>query len=108
MEKVLLDTDIGSDIDDAVCLAYLLANPNCDLVGITTVTGEAEKRAQMASAMCLAAGREDIPIYPGASQPLLVEQRQTEAQQAAALGRWSHRTDFPRGEAVDFMRKTIR
>ena len=30
--KVLLDTDIGSDIDDAVCLAYLLANPRCDLV----------------------------------------------------------------------------
>ncbi len=24
MEKILLDTDIGGDIDDAVCLAYLL------------------------------------------------------------------------------------
>lgn len=24
-EKIILDTDIGSDIDDAVCLAYLLA-----------------------------------------------------------------------------------
>ena len=32
---VLLDTDIGSDIDDAVCLAYLLANPACDLLGIS-------------------------------------------------------------------------
>ena len=39
-EKILLDTDIGSDIDDAVCLAYLLANPACELLGITTVTGE--------------------------------------------------------------------
>ena len=36
--KILLDTDIGSDIDDAVCLAYLLANPDCDLLGITTVS----------------------------------------------------------------------
>jgi inosine-uridine nucleoside N-ribohydrolase len=26
---VLLDTDIGSDIDDAVCLAYLLKQPRC-------------------------------------------------------------------------------
>ncbi|UCE08759.1 MAG: nucleoside hydrolase, partial [bacterium] len=43
--KILLDTDIGTDIDDAVCLAYLLANPECELMGITTVTGEAEKRA---------------------------------------------------------------
>ncbi len=33
--KVLLDTDIGSDIDDAVCLAYLLAQPECNLLGIT-------------------------------------------------------------------------
>ena len=33
--KVVLDTDIGSDIDDAVCLAYLLAQPECDLLGIT-------------------------------------------------------------------------
>ena len=35
--KVLLDTDIGSDIDDAVCLAYLLKQPQCELLGITTV-----------------------------------------------------------------------
>jgi purine nucleosidase len=108
MEKVILDTDIGSDIDDAVCLAYLLSNPNCDLLGITTVSGESDRRAQMASAMCLVAGREDIPIYPGATQPILVEQRQPVAQQAEALARWPHRADFPRGEAVDFLRRTIR
>ena len=45
MAKIILDTDIGSDIDDAVCLAYLLAQPECELVGITTVSGEPEKRA---------------------------------------------------------------
>ena len=41
MEKNLLDTDIGGDIDDAICLAYLLEEPQCDLIGITTVCGEA-------------------------------------------------------------------
>ena len=46
-EKILLDTDIGSDIDDAVCLAYLLAQPACELVGVTTVSGESVKRAMM-------------------------------------------------------------
>ncbi len=30
---VLLDTDIGSDIDDAVALAYLLRQPRCELLG---------------------------------------------------------------------------
>lgn len=34
MEKVLLDTDIGGDIDDAICLAYLLKEPQCNLIGI--------------------------------------------------------------------------
>lgn len=106
--QILLDTDIGSDIDDAVCLAYLLANPNCHLLGITTVTGEPVKRAQMASALCKIAGREDIPIYPGAADPIIVPLRQTRAPQAAVLDRWPHQSDFPRGEAVEFLRRTIR
>jgi len=107
-KKIILDTDIGSDIDDAVCLAYLLANPDCDLLGITTVTGEPEKRAQMASAMCKIAGREDIPIYPGSPEPLLIKQQQPLAPQAAALKKWPGQDHFPRGEAVDFLRRTIR
>ena len=105
--KILLDTDIGSDIDDAVALAYLLAQPECELLGITTVTGEVEKRAQMASALCMAAGK-DIPIYPGAESPLLVLQAQPHAPQTAMLARWPHAVHFPRGEAVEFLRKTIR
>ncbi len=106
-EKIFLDTDIGSDIDDAVCSAYLLANPDCDLVGITTVTGEGEKRAQMASTLCQIAGK-NIPIYIGAETPLLIEQRQPTAPQADALSQWAHQTGFPRGEAISFMRRVIR
>ncbi len=105
--KVLLDTDIGSDIDDAVCLAYLLANPVCELLGITTVTGEPEKRAQMASVLCKVAGK-DIPIFPGRAEPLLVTQRQPWAPQAEAVKRWPHQSRFPKGEAVEFLRQMIR
>jgi purine nucleosidase len=105
--KVLLDTDIGSDIDDAVCLAYLLANPACDLLGITTVTGEAQARAAMASALCQVAGRA-VPIFPGREQPLLIDQRQPHAPQAAALDRWPHESIFPAGQAVEFLRTTVR
>ena len=105
--KLLLDTDIGSDIDDAICLAYLLAKPQCDLLGITTVSGEPEKRAMLASAICTAAGKE-VPIFPGAPAPLLVPPHQPLAPQAAALGGWPHRTDFPAGRAVGFLRDTIR
>jgi len=105
--KILLDTDIGSDIDDAVCLAYLLANPDCDLLGITTVTGEVENRARMASALCKVAGK-DIPIHLGAEEPMLIAQRQPVAQQAKALAKWPHETNFPKGGAVEFLRQTIR
>lgn len=105
---VLFDTDIGSDIDDAVALAYLLCEPRCELLGITTVTGEPIARAQLADAVCRAAGRPEVPIYAGCEQPLLVEQRQPEAPQKAVLSRWSHRSDFSAGEAVQFMRETIR
>jgi inosine-uridine nucleoside N-ribohydrolase len=105
--KVLLDTDIGSEIDDAFCLAYLLAHPECELLGITTVTGEAQRRAMVASALCKAAGKQ-IPIYPGAERPLLVSQLQPSAPQAALLSKWEHDTGFPQGQAVEFLRQTIR
>lgn len=105
--KVLLDTDIGSDIDDAVCLAYLLAQPACELLGVTTVSGEPEVRARLASALCRAAGR-DVPIFPGANAPLVVAQRQPRSPQSAALDRWPHQAEFPEGRAVAFLRDTIR
>jgi purine nucleosidase len=105
--KVLLDTDIGSDIDDAVCLAYLLAQPQCELLGITTVSGEPERRAMLASALCQVAGRQ-IPIFPGVEAPLLGPQRQPRVPQAEALARWAHQSAFKRGWAIEFLRQTIR
>jgi purine nucleosidase len=105
--KVILDTDIGTDVDDAICLAYLLAQPNCELIGITTVMGEAVKRAQMASVLCKAAGKH-VPIYPGVEQPLLIRSRQPKAPQAEALRGWEHETNFPENEVIEFLRRTIR
>ncbi|MBQ0904222.1 nucleoside hydrolase [Micromonospora sp. U21] len=103
---VLLDTDIGNDIDDAVCLAYLLAQPRCDLLGITTVTAEPEQRAALASVLCQVAGRR-VPIYPGAAVPMASPPVQGAPPQAAALARWDHDSSFPAGEAVEFLRRTI-
>ena len=106
-KKILLDTDIGSDIDDIVALTYLLAHPACDLLGITTVSGEAEKRARIASAICNMVGNE-IPIFPGRDDSLIVKQLQPFAQQASVLANWNHQNRFPKGEAVPFMREMIR
>ena len=44
--KVLLDTDIGSDVDDALALGLILASPKAlDLVAVTTVRRDAAVRA---------------------------------------------------------------
>jgi len=104
--KILLDTDIGSDLDDSICLAYLLAKSSCQLLGITTVSGEAEKRAMLASVLCKVAGK-NVPIFPGIEAPLLVSSQQQSAQQADALKKWTHDTKFPKGQAVQFLRDTI-
>ena len=106
VEKVLLDTDIGSDIDDAVALAWLLANPRCELVGITTVSGQPLERAKLASVLCKIAG-VDVPILPGAANPLRVEARQPVAQQTPSLDRWPHDETFMQEDAIDFMADTI-
>jgi len=106
--KVLYDTDIGSDIDDAVALAYLLSQPRCELLGITTVTGEPRRRAEMASAMCRHVGRDDVPIHSGCAEAMLIRMRQREATQARALGEWDRRRDFATNTAIEFLRETIR
>jgi inosine-uridine nucleoside N-ribohydrolase len=104
--KVIVDTDIGSDIDDALALSYLLAKPGCELLGITTVTGETEKRAMIADALCHYAGR-DIPVYPGASYPLNIKRPLRPAVQAEVLKKWNHKTTFPVNMAIQFLRDTI-
>jgi purine nucleosidase len=105
---VLFDTDIGSDIDDAIALAYLLKQPRCELLGVTTVTGEPIVRAQLVDAVCAAFGRKEVPVYAGAGKPLLVPQGQPHVPQRTVLDRWPHREKFGPNMAVDFLRQTIR
>ncbi|MDY5082683.1 MAG: nucleoside hydrolase [Candidatus Limivicinus sp.] len=106
MKKVLLDFDIGTEIDDAIALAYLLENPECELVGITTSCGEAVKRAEMASMLCKIAGK-DVPIHPGAETPLIVPQMEARAPQAVVVEQYDHETDFEPNSAIPFMQKII-
>jgi len=105
--KILFDTDIGSDIDDAVALAYLLAQPRCEILGITTVSGQPVERAKLVSAICKTAG-QDIRIVPGSEDRLDGPTRQPRVQQASVLPNWSHETEFGDDDAVEFMADTIR
>ena len=106
-EKVIFDTDIGSDIDDAVALAYLLAEPRCELVGITTVSGQPKVRAKLASALCRAAGSE-VPIRVGGENRLDGPTRQPKVPQASILPEWNHDSEFSDEDAVEFIAETVR
>jgi purine nucleosidase len=105
---ILLDTDIGSDIDDAVALSYLLKQPQCELLGITTVTGDVAKRCACAEVVCRAAGREDIPIHAGTSKVLLHGPGQPNVPHYDAIAHLPHKTDWKPNTAIDFLRQTIR
>ncbi|MFB3922404.1 MAG: nucleoside hydrolase [Terriglobia bacterium] len=70
---ILLDTDIGTDIDDAFALALILKSPELDLLAVTTVAGDTQARARLAAKMLREAGRTNIPVAagePGPPQPI--------------------------------------
>jgi purine nucleosidase len=67
---IVLDTDIGSDVDDALALLLALASPEVDLLGVTIVDGDVDLRARIAARLLGMAGRSDIPIFKGRSDPL--------------------------------------
>ena len=63
--KILLDTDIGSDIDDTWALVMLLKSPELDLKLITTEESDNVYKAKLCAKMCEIAGRTDIPVGIG-------------------------------------------
>jgi purine nucleosidase len=69
MHKVILDTDIGTDVDDALALAVLLGSKEVDLIGITTVYGDAQLRSTIAMHLCSLKNRS-IPTFIGESKPI--------------------------------------
>jgi purine nucleosidase len=70
--SVLLDTDIGSDVDDVLALGLILASPQAfSLVAVTTVCGDTQLRGQIAAGLLAQAGRPDVEVCPGESAPLL-------------------------------------
>jgi inosine-uridine nucleoside N-ribohydrolase len=62
---VILDTDIGTDIDDTWALLMLLGSPELDLKLIVTSCGDTRYRAHLTAKILQIAGRADIPIGIG-------------------------------------------
>lgn len=67
-KKVIIDTDIGDDIDDAFALLTAIYSQKFDILGITTVFRNAVNRAKITGALVESTGA-NIPVYVGADKP---------------------------------------
>jgi purine nucleosidase len=91
--KIVFDTDIGSDVDDAVALALILACPEVlELVGVTTVSNDTELRARIAARMLGLAGASEVPVFEGERRP------RNQAQERFAW--FGHEARMAEGEGV--------
>jgi purine nucleosidase len=68
---VILDTDIGDDIDDALALGLALQSPELDVRAVTTVIDDTAARTRLAWKELGMYGRQDVAVGTGAPEPLL-------------------------------------
>lgn len=99
-QLVILDTDIGDDIDDAFALALVLRSPELDLLGVTTEFGDTALRARLVDRYLKAVDRGNIPVRAGVETPAA-----NHFTQAA----YAHEApDLKHGDAVEFLFSQIR
>jgi inosine-uridine nucleoside N-ribohydrolase len=69
--KVILDTDIGTDIDDGWALGYALKSPSFQLLGVTVTDADTPQRARLACKLLHRLGRTDVPVAIGRKTPAI-------------------------------------
>ena len=70
-KTIILDTDIGTDVDDCLALALCLASPELKLAAVTTVYGDVRLRARIVLKLLALRDVNDVPVAAGAEKPLL-------------------------------------
>ncbi len=107
--RVILDTDIGSDVDDCLALALILCSPELQLAGVTCVYGDVLLRARMALKLLQLRGRAGVPVHAGAREPLLgLRPVYWAGHEGKGLLELGDEALVPRPEhAVDFLVRTV-
>ncbi|MFP3155492.1 nucleoside hydrolase [Lachnospiraceae bacterium ZAX-1] len=106
-KKILIDTDLGDDVDDAAAVMMALHSAEFDIIGITTVFQNTEKRAEMVLELCEKCGRKDIPVYAGCAKPLIERPVYEENPIQYAILEKKRQLDQSIS-AVDFMIQSVR
>ena len=97
-EKIIIDSDIGDDIDDAFAVALALSSPEFDVLGFSAAFGDTPARAKMFDRMLGELGHSDIPVAMGAPADV---NRNAFTQRAYAEGGAFARASHP--NSVDFV-----
>src|SRR5262249_26844102 len=98
--KIILDTDIGDDIDDAFALGLALNSPEVKILGITTAWGDTKLRATLVDRLLAETGNSQIPVAEGIV---------TTTSSSFTQARWAQAGPLKNHEAaVDFLLEQIR
>jgi purine nucleosidase len=102
-QLMIIDTDIGDDIDDAFAIALALQSPDVKILGITTAWGNTPLRARLAARFLQDTGHADIPVAVG------IEKYPSKGTLNFTQAKYAERgpeREWPR--AVDFLLQQIR
>lgn len=104
--RIIIDTDIGDDIDDAEAIVLALKSPEVEVLGVTTVFKNVLARARIARRLLELGGAPEVPVYCGCPQPMMfrVDEQEIPPQYGAELD--SIEIDRRR-HAVDYIIDTV-
>jgi purine nucleosidase len=100
---VILDTDIGDDIDDALALALALQSPELNVLAVNTVLQHGDRRADLTWRILELYGRTSIPVGVGAEQPLLAPGDTSKVKQTEALAPGYRMPDGKRHNGIELL-----
>jgi inosine-uridine nucleoside N-ribohydrolase len=97
---VIIDTDVGDDIDDAFALTIALQDPRLEVIGITTAWGDTRTRTLLVRRLLETLGRKDVVVAQGPQTPDSAPF--TQKKWANAAGDQS-----PAPDAIEFIRAEV-
>jgi purine nucleosidase len=101
-EKIIIDTDIGDDVDDAFALALAVKSPELKVLGVTTTFGDTEARARIVDRFLGEVGRADIPVFAGKAAATKNPMSQRVYGESGRFAKSAH------ADAVEFVLEQIR
>ena len=102
----IVDTDIGSDVDDAMVLSAVSRFSSLSLIGVTCVYGDVSLRAKIALKYLWGSGLGEVPVYCGESSPISGREVWHSGLEGTALGELSEFAG--RDGGVDFLVRSAR